>query len=100
MHILPIAQQMTFKNGKYIRDVKNQSYALKEFVEHPDLVELGGKSQKVIEDLMYRTTQIVNISCIDAIATLNMIKNKHPHLEKLANECVDLLEYYDTCKTW
>ena len=62
-----------------------------------------GKStfiKKVIETLMDRTCQIVNISCMEAIDTLKVIKHKHPHLEKLANECIELLEYYNEYKTW
>ena len=100
MFILPITQQLSFRNNKYIHDVKNKSYALKEFAEHPDLLKIGDKSKGVIENLMYRTTQIVDISCIDAIATLQMIKDKHPHLKKMSDECIELLEYYNACKTW
>ena len=100
MRILSVTQQLSFKNNKYIRDVKNKSYALKEFVEDPNLLKIGDKSREVIEKLMYRTTQIVDISCIDAIATLQMIKDKHPHLKKMSEECIDLLEYYNACKTW
>lgn len=100
MRVYPVLNQIHFKNQKYIHDAKNHSYALKEFVEHPDLVDISGNAEKVIENLMYRTTQIVNISCIDAIATLKMIKDKHSHLEKISNECIELLEYYNACKTW
>ena len=99
MRILPI-QQISFKNNKYILDAKNKSYALREFVEHPDLVEIGDKSKKVIDELMNRTCMKVTISCIDAIATLQMIKDKHPHLKKLSEECIDLLQYYNEYKTW
>lgn len=100
MRISPVIQPLSFKNNKYIFDAKNKNYALREFAEHPDLVEIGDKSKKVIESLMNRTCQIVDISCIDAIATLKMIKDKHPHIEKLADECIDLLEYYNACKIW
>ena len=100
MRILPITQQISFKKNKYVHDVKNKSYALREFVEHTDLEKIGDKSEKVIEKLMYRTTQLVDISCIDAIATLQMIKDRHPHLKKISEECIDLLEYYNACKTW
>ena len=100
MRISPVIQPLSFKNNKYIFDAKNKNYALREFAEHPDLVEIGDKSKKVIESLMNRACQIVDISCIDAIATLKMIKDKYPHLEKLADECIDLLEYYNACKTW
>jgi hypothetical protein len=110
MKIHAVTPKITFRNkndeflrklrGKYVCDAKTKCYALKEFVEHPDLKDTSGKAQKVIETLMYRTCQIVNISCIDAIDTLKVIKYKHPHLEKLADECIDLLEYYNACKTW
>ena len=109
MRLLPITNQIIFKNNdeflrklrsRYIFDAKNKCYALKEFVEHPDLKDTSNKAQKVIESLMNRACQIVDISCIDAIATLKMIKDKHPHLEKLAEECIDLLEYYNACKIW
>ena len=100
MRILPVTQQLSFKNSKYILDAKNKNYALREFAEHPDLVKIGDKSKKVVENLMNRTTQIVDISCIDAIATLQMIMDKHPHLKKMSEECIELLEYYNTCKTW
>ena len=99
MRILPI-QQISFKNGKYIQDAKNKTYALREFVEHPDLVIIGDKSQKVIEELMNRTCSKVTISCIDAIATLQFIGDKHLHLKKLSEECIELLEYYNSCKIW
>lgn len=100
MRIYSITNHISFKNKKYIHDVKNHSYALKEFVEHPDLVNNRDNAKKVIKNLMYRTTQIVNISCIDAIATLKMIKDKYPHLEKISNECIELLEYYNAYKIW
>lgn len=99
MKILPI-QQISFKNSKYVLDAKNKCYALREFAEHPDLVEIGDKSKKVIDELMNRTCSNVTISCIDAIATLQMIKERHPHLKKMADECIELLEYYNACKTW
>ena len=100
MRILPVTQQLSFKNSKYILDAKNKNYALREFAEHPDLLEIGDKSKKVVENLMNRTTQIVDISCIDAIATLQMIMDKHPHLKKMSEECIELLEYYNACKIW
>ena len=100
MRILPVTQQLSFKNNKYIFDAKNKNYALREFAEHPDLVEIGDKSKKVVENLMNRATQIVDISCIDAIATLQMIMDKHPHLKKMSEECIELLEYYNACKIW
>ena len=109
MRLLPVTNQIIFKNNdeflrklrsRYIFDAKNKCYALKEFVEHPDLVEIGDKSKKVIENLMNRATQIVDISCIDAIATLQMIMDKHPHLKKMSEECIELLEYYTACKIW
>lgn len=109
MRLLPITNQIIFKNNdeflrklrsRYIFDANNKCYALKEFVEHPDLKDTSSKAQKVVENLMNRTTQIVDISCIDAIATLQMIKDKHPHLKKMSEECIELLEYYNACKTW
>ena len=64
------------------------------------MADKGSKADKVIEDLMHKTTQIVSIGCLEAIDTLRAIKHKHPHLEKLANECIELLEYYNEYKTW
>ena len=49
MRILPITQQISFRKNKYVHDVKNKSYALREFVEHTDLEKIGDKSEKVIE---------------------------------------------------
>ena len=100
MRISPVIQPLSFKNNKYIFNAKNKNYALREFAEHPDLVEIGDKSKKVVENLMYRTTQFVDFSCIDAIATLQMIMDKHPHLKKMSEECIELLEYYNACKIW
>ena len=102
MIILPITQQVSFKNvnTKYLRDVKNKSYVLREFAEHPDLVEIDDKSKKVVEDLMEKTCVKVTISCIDAIETFRYIRDKHPHLKKISEECIELLEYYNAYKTW
>ena len=109
MRLLPVTNQIIFKNNdeflrklrsRYIFDAKNKCYALKEFVEHPDLVEIGDKSKKVVENLMNRATQIVDISCIDAIATLQMIMDKHPHLKKMSEDFIELLKYYNACKIW
>ena len=109
MKIQVITPKITFKNNdeflrklrsKYVFDAKNKSYALKEFVEQPALKDTEGKGREVIENLMNRTCLIVDISCTDAIATLKMIKDRYPHLGKLADECIDLLEYYNACKIW
>ena len=112
MKIQAVRPKITFRNrnyndeflrklrSRYVYDAENKCCALKEFVEHPDLKDTSGKAQKVIETLMDRTCQIVNISCMEAIDTLKVIKHKHPHLEKLANECIELLEYYNEYKTW
>ena len=110
MKIQSITPEITFKNNdeflrklrsKYVYDAKNKCYALKEFVKHPAHKDTSGKGgREVIESLMNRACQIVDISCIDAIATLKMIKDRYPHLGKLADECIDLLEYYNACKIW
>ena len=112
MKIQAVRPKITFRNrnyndeflrklrSRYVFDAKVRAPVLKEFVEHPDLTDKSGKADKVIEDLMYKTTQIVSIGCLEAIDTLRAIKHKHPHLEKLANECIELLEYYNEYKTW
>ena len=109
MKVQVITPKITFKNNhdflakyrsKFVRDDRTKAAVLKEYFEHPDLADKTGKAEKVIENLMYKTTQIVSIGCIDAINTLRAIQYKHPHLEKLTEECIELLEYYNACKTW
>ncbi len=110
MKIQAVRPKITFRNynDKFIKklrsrcvyDAKTRAYVLKEYFEHPDLADKGSKANKVIEDLMDKTTQIVSIGCLEAIDTLRAIKYKHPHLEELANECIELLEYYNEYKTW
>ena len=112
MKIQAVRPKITFRNrnyndeflrklrSRYVYDAKTRAYVLKEFFEHSDLADKGSKADKVIEDLMYKTTQIVSVGCLEAIDTLRAIKHKHPHLEKLADECIDLLEYYNACKIW
>ena len=103
-----IIQNTTFKGNlennnstsKFVRDTETNLVALREYIEHPDLKDTSGKANKVIEDLMDKTVMKVNISCIDSIDTLELIKRKHPHLKELASECIDLLQYYNSCKTW
>ena len=104
-----ITPKITFKNNydflvkyrsKFVRDDRTKAAVLKEYFEHPDLADKSGKADKVIEDLMHKTTQIVSFGCFDAINTLRAIKYKHPHLEKISDECIELLEYYNEYKTW
>lgn len=86
--------------SQYVYDAKAHAPVLKEFFEHPDLADKSGKAEKVIENLMDRTCMKVTVSCLEAIDTLRAIKYKHPHLEKYADGCINLLEYYNEYKTW
>ena len=100
MRISPVIQPLSFKNNKYIFDAKNKNYALREFAEHPDLVEIGDKSKKVIDELMNRTCLNVSLSSLDTIATLEYIRDKYPHLKKISEECIELIRYYNEYKIW